>query len=75
VLKHVYLRLLKALFYKGFQVLVDERIINKGFADKMNSLPVFLSTCLPVKIVVGHQYLVFSKENTGKKEGNISPPP
>jgi len=63
------------LGYKGFEVLVDRSIVNKGFADKMNSLPVFLSTCLPVKIVVSHQYLVFSKKNAGKKEGNISTPP
>jgi len=55
------------LGYKGFEVLVDRSIVNKGFADKMNSLP--------VKIVVSHQYLVFNKKNAGKKEGNISTPP
>jgi len=47
--------------------LVVERVINKGFADKMNNLP--------VKIVVSHQYLVFSKENTEKKKEIISPSP
>jgi hypothetical protein len=39
-------------------VLVVESVVNKGFGGKMNSLS--------VKIVVSHQYLVFSKENAGK---------
>ena len=55
--------------------MVVKRVINKGFADKMNSLPVFQSTGLPVKIVVSRQYLVFSKENVEKKKEIISPPP
>ena len=46
-------------------VLVDERVINKVFADKINSLP--------VKIVVSHQHLIFSKENAEKKKGIFHP--
>jgi len=46
-------------------VLVDESVINKGFADKMNSLP--------VKIVVSHQYLVFCKETQEKRREYFTP--
>jgi len=46
-----------------------------GVLDKGVGLPVYRSACLPVKIVVSRQYLVFSKKNAGKKEENISPTP
>ena len=54
-------------------MLVDERVINKGFGDKGVGLPVYRSACLPVKIVVSRQYLVFSKEKARIKEETISP--
>jgi len=53
-------------FNKFFNSPIDRSTDLPITKDKLKNLPVFRSASLPVKIVVGHQYLVFSKKNAGK---------